>query len=124
MGYLSRQRRKSQSEIKKSIEGNQSQENYHSTQDHCVCQPNAPSVKECQFALISQKRMMIDGRSSMKRCPLFSETTWENLSEWNNILSLKLFKQFALRILELKTPKKEKTYEQPIEDSEKRAGLE
>ena len=38
MGCLSRQRNKS-------IEGNQSQENYHSTQDHFVCQPNAPSVK-------------------------------------------------------------------------------
>ena len=45
MGCLSQQRCKSQSEINKSIDGNQSQENYHSTQDHFVCQPNAPSVK-------------------------------------------------------------------------------
>ena len=45
MGCLSRQRCKSQSEINKSIEGNQSQENYYSTQAHFVCQPNAPSVK-------------------------------------------------------------------------------
>ena len=29
----------------KSTEGDQSQENYHSTRDHFVCQPNAPSVK-------------------------------------------------------------------------------
>ena len=49
MGCLSRQRRQSQSEINKSIEGNQSQENYHSTQDHFVCQPNAPSVKGNAF---------------------------------------------------------------------------
>ena len=60
----------------------------------------------------------------MKRCPLFSETAWEDLSEWNYILSLKLFLQFALSILELKTSKKEKTYEQPIEDNERRADLE
>ena len=45
MGCPSRQRHKSQSEINKSIERNQSQENYHNTQDHFVCQPNAPSVK-------------------------------------------------------------------------------
>ena len=45
MGCLSRRRRKSQPEMNKSIEGNQSQENYHSTQDHFVCQPNAPYVK-------------------------------------------------------------------------------
>ena len=45
MGCPSRQRRKSQSEINKSIEGNQSQENYHSTQDYFVSQPNASRVK-------------------------------------------------------------------------------
>ena len=60
----------------------------------------------------------------MKRCSLFSETAWEDLLEWKYILSLKLFMQFALSILELKTSKKEKTYDQPIEDSEKRADLE
>ena len=45
IGCLSRQRRKSQSGINKSIEGNQSHENYHSTQDYFVCQSNAPSMK-------------------------------------------------------------------------------
>ena len=45
MGCLSRQRRKSQSEINILIEGIQSQENDHSTLDHFVYQPNAPSVK-------------------------------------------------------------------------------
>ena len=68
--------------------------------------------------------MTIDGRASMKSCPLFSETAWDDLLEWNYILSLKLFMQFALSILELKTSKKGKTYDQSIEDSEKRAGLE
>ena len=42
MGCLSRQRRKSLSEINKSTGVIQSQENYHSTQDHLVCQPKAP----------------------------------------------------------------------------------
>ena len=28
------------------MEGNQNQENYHSTQGHFVCQPNTPNVKE------------------------------------------------------------------------------
>ena len=107
MGCVIRQRRKSQSEINKSIEGNQSQENYHSTQDHFVCQPNAPSVKG-NYTLIGLKRMTIDGRSSMKRCLLFSEAAWEDLLAWNYILSLKLFMQFASSILELKTSKKEK----------------
>ena len=45
MGCLSRQRCKSQSEINKSMEGIQSQENYHNTQGHFVCRPNTPSVK-------------------------------------------------------------------------------
>ena len=67
-----------------------------------------PVWKGMQFALIGLKRMTIDGRSSMKRCPLFSETAWEDLLEWNYILSLKLFMQFALSILELKMSKKEK----------------
>ena len=40
MGCLSRQL-----EINKSIEGNQNQVKYHSTQDYFVCQPNAPNVK-------------------------------------------------------------------------------
>ena len=123
MGCLSRQQCKSQSEINKSIEGNQSQENYHSTQDHFVNLMH-PMWKGMQFALIGQKRMTTDGRSLMKSCSSFSETAWKDLSEWNYILSLKLFMQFTLSILELKTSKKEKTYEQPIEESKKRAGWE
>ena len=67
-----------------------------------------PMWRGIQFALIGLKRMTIDGRSSMKRCPSSSETAWEDLSGWNYILSLKLFMQFALSILELKTSKKEK----------------
>ena len=55
----------------------------------------------------------------MKSCPSFSETAWKDLSEWNYILSLKLFMQFALSILVLKMFKNEKTY-----NSEKRASLE
>jgi len=46
MGCLDRQKRKSQPEINKSIEGNQCQEDYHRTQVPFVCQPNAPNVKE------------------------------------------------------------------------------
>ena len=64
--------------------------------------------------------MTIDGKFSMKSCLSFSETAWKPLSEWNYILSLKLLTQFVLSILELKTSKKEKTYEQPKEDSKKR----
>ena len=52
--------------------------------------------------------MTIDGRSLMKSCPSFSKTSWKDLLEWNYILWLKLFMQFALSILELKTSKKEK----------------
>ena len=46
MGCLSWQWHKTQSEINKSMERNQCQENYHSTQGHFVCQPITPSVKE------------------------------------------------------------------------------
>ena len=108
MGCPSRQRLKSQSDINKSMEGNQSQENFHSNQGHFVCQPTAPSVRESPIH-IGLKQMMIDGKPSMMSCPLFSETAWRDLSEGNCILSLKLYMQCALISLELQTSKKENT---------------
>ena len=66
MGCLSRQAHKSQSEISKSIEGNHSQENYHSTTVPFGCQPNIPNVKKNAIHI---------------NCPRANDAKWKTLDE-------------------------------------------
>ena len=125
MGCPNRQRRKSQSEINKSIEGNQSQGNYHSTQDHFVCQSNAPSMK---------------GNAIRINWPKANDDRWKVLDEvLSFILRNSLRGSIGVKLHSFtKTipavclehigaedvQKGKKIYDQPIEDCEKRADLE
>ena len=71
---LSRQRRKSQSVMNKSMDGNLSQENCHSTQGHFVYQPTTQCVKERAIRMNWPQANDDRWKASMKSHPLLSET--------------------------------------------------